>query len=307
MVNLRVGNLTSRRGLLRRGAVLSGAAIAAAGLPRAEALAKDDVKDSKLKQVLDRGKVIVGTGAGNPPWHYEDAKGKIVGMDIEMAKLLSGGLFGLTEDQKASDDETRKYITFVVQEANQRIPNLLSDKVDVNFQFMTVTAARALQVEFSIPYYREAVTILLPKDSPYNSTADMKGKGVKIAILQNTDADVTVKTGVPDAQVEQVPSVSESVAALDAGRVDGTAVDLSSGVYYAAQSPDKYKHTTESWLPNTYSASVKPGDQIWLNYVNSVIHEALAGYDFPIYQKAFKANFNVDLPSPVAGFPVEYK
>ena len=74
----------------------------AAGLPARRALAKDSVDDSKLKQVLDRGKVIVGTGATNPPWHFEDDNGKPIGMDIDMAKLLAAGLFGLQlEDKKA--------------------------------------------------------------------------------------------------------------------------------------------------------------------------------------------------------------
>ena len=88
-------------------------------------------------------------------------------------------------------------------------------------------------------------------------------------------------------------------------RSDGAWVDLSSGQYFSALSPDKYKYT-DSWLPNTYAASVKPGDQIWLNYVNTVIHEALIGIDFPVYQVFFKTHFNVELPSPVAGFPSEY-
>ena len=33
----------------------------------------------------------------NPPWHYEDADGQLVGFDIEMAKLLARGLFDLTD------------------------------------------------------------------------------------------------------------------------------------------------------------------------------------------------------------------
>jgi polar amino acid transport system substrate-binding protein len=125
---------TSRRGLLRRSAALTGAAAAAAsvGMPAYKALAKDAPNDSLLTAVLDRGKVQVGTGSTNPPWHFEDASGKLVGMDIEMGKILSRALF--------DGDETK--VDFVVHEANARIPDLLAGKVDINYQFMTVTAAR---------------------------------------------------------------------------------------------------------------------------------------------------------------------
>jgi polar amino acid transport system substrate-binding protein len=302
----RFGALTNRRTLFRRGAVLSGAAVAAAGLPATRAFAADSIDDSLLKRVLDRGRVIVGTGAANPPWHYEDENGQLVGMDIDMAKLLAAGLFGLSLADKATE-KPRDYIEFVVQEANARIPNLLTDKIDVNFQFMTANTVRAVQVEFTIPYYREAATVLLLSDSEYNTLADLQGKGLTIAILQNAGADELVHAGVPDAQVEQFPSVADSIAALDAGRVDATVVDLSSGQWFGTLNPDKYKYTPESWWPQTYAASVKPGDQIWLNFVNTVIHEALIGVDYTIYQASFKRWFNVDLPSPTAGFPAEYR
>src|ERR1700712_1620658 len=122
--------MSSRRGLIRGGAALSGAAALAAGLPAMGALAANSIDDSLLKKVLDRGKVVVGTGATNPPWHFEDDNGTLVGMDIDMAKHIAVGLFGYEEDPKGDDDEfVRSLIEFVVQEPNQRIPNLLTDKV----------------------------------------------------------------------------------------------------------------------------------------------------------------------------------
>lgn len=302
----RFSSLVSRRRLFASGAAATGAAVAAAGLPGHRALALDSVDDSRLKTVLDRGKLVVGTGAANPPWHFEDESGNLIGMDIDMAKHIAGGLFGLSLEERRTD-KPLEYVEFVVQEANQRIPNLLTDKVDVVIQFMTVNPARASQVEFTIPYYREAVTILLTSDSPYNSLADLQGKNLKIAILQNVGADELVWAGVPDAEVVQVPSVADSVAALDAGRVDGTAIDLSSGQWFSAQNPDKYKYVPESWSPQTYAAAVKPGDQIWLNFLNAAIHELLVGVDFSLYQASFKQWFGAELAPPAAGFPVEFK
>jgi len=302
--------LSDRRSLFRRGAVASGAAVAAASLTSLNpyrALAVDSYDDSRLKQILDRGKLIVGTGATNPPWHFEDDNGQVVGMDVDMAKILAGGIFGIETKDKLNDEMTRPLIEFVIQEANQRIPNLLADKVDVNFQFMTVTALRAVQVEFTLPYYREAATFLLPIDSEYNSLADMQGKGVTISALQNVGVDTDIKIAIPDATVEQLPSIADAITAMDSGRADAALVDLSSGKYFAANAGDRYKFTPESINPNTYAASVKPGDQIWLNYVNTVIHEACVGYDFPVYKQAFKTWFGEDLPPLVAGFPSEFK
>lgn len=296
---------TNRRKLLQGGAALSGAAVAA-GLAAPRTLAQD-AGASRLQQVLDRGKLVVGTGSTNPPWHYEDADGQLVGFDIDMAKMLAHGLFELTDEQLANREEWSQRLEFVVEAPDARIPNLLSDKVDIVCQFMTVTPLRAQQVEFTVPYYREAVTLLLPVDSPYTGTADISGKGAKIAILENADAVQMVHNGVPDAEVSTFDSVANSVLALDSGRVDATAIDLSTAQYNAVLAPDKYKVGIDSWQPQTYAFAVKPGDQRWLNWVNTALQQYLVGLRFSYYQTAFKNAFGVDLPYPPAGFPVEFK
>jgi polar amino acid transport system substrate-binding protein len=304
-VDRSIRKFTNRRRLLSGGAALSGAAMAA-GIAAHPAMAQE-ASPSRLQTVLDRGKLVVGTGSTNPPWHYEDADGQLVGFDIDMAKLLARGLFQMTDEQFAGVTDWSQYVEFVVEASDARIPNLLTDKIDIVCQFMTVTLPRALQVEFTIPYYREAATLLFRADSPYTGTADLAGKGAKIAILDNPTAVDMVHHGVADAEVSVFDSVANSVLALDSGRVDATAIDLSTAQYMTAQSPDKYKVGVDSWQPQTYAFAVKPFDQRWLNWVNSALHEYLVGLDFSYYQAAFAKHFGVQLDPPAAGFPVEYK
>ena len=45
--------------------------------------------DSKLDSVLARGKLIVGTGSTNAPWHFQGADGKLQGFDIDLAAELA--------------------------------------------------------------------------------------------------------------------------------------------------------------------------------------------------------------------------
>ncbi len=297
---------TNRRTLLRGGAALSGAAVVAAGLTPHAALAQDAAQ-SRLAQVLERGRLIVGTGSTNPPWHYEDADGQLVGFDIDIAKLLARGLFELTDEQLANRDEWSQRLEFVIEASDARIPNILADKVDVVCQFMTITPLRAQQVEFTVPYYREAVTLLFKADSPYTGTADITGQGARIAILENPTAVDMVQNGVADAEVLTFDSVANSVLALDSGRVDATAIDLSTAQYKTAQAPDQYKVGIDSWQPQTYALAVKPGDQRWLNWVNTTLQQYLAGLDFAYYQTAFEQHFGVALETPPAGFPVEFQ
>ena len=83
----------------------------------------------KLSDVLARGKLVVGTGSTNPPWHFRDEGGNLAGFDVDIAKIVAKGLF----------DDPEK-VEFVNQASDARIPNVVTDKVDITCQFMTVTA-----------------------------------------------------------------------------------------------------------------------------------------------------------------------
>ena len=250
--------------------------------------------EGTLGKILSRGKLIVGTGSGNPPFHFLDTSGKLVGMDIDIAKAIAKGLF---------NDETK--VEFVQQASDTRIPNVVSEKVDITCQFMTVTATRAQQVAFTNPYYREGVGLLLKKGGKYKNYADLlkAGSAAKISILQNVTADAYVKAALPKAKVLQYAETALIYTAVDAGRADAAAADQSAIAWLVANNPTKYVDSGYGWLPQTYSCAVKQGDQVWLNFVNQVLNEAMSGVDFEAYSASFKKWFGVTLPPPKIGFP----
>jgi len=247
-----------------------------------------------LADVLQRGKLIVGTGSGNAPWHFIDASGNLVGMDIDIAKMIAKGLFG---------DETK--VEFVQQTSDSRIPNILTGKIDMTCQFMTINAARAQQVAFTTPYYREGIGLLLPKGGKYKTYAQLKAAGTKarISILQNVGAEDGVHEALPLAKVLQFSDVPLIYSAIDAGRADAAATDQSSVGWMVAQFPNKYLDGGAGWHPMNYGCALKQGDQVWLNFINQVLNEAISGDAYPAYAASFKKWFGVTLPSPHIGYP----
>ena len=90
--------MISRRNFFGKTIGIGAAAVGLLGFKSKSAQAATGKGDSLLYKVLDRGKIIVGTGSGNPPWHFEDEKGELQGFDVTMARLLAKGLF---DDPKA--------------------------------------------------------------------------------------------------------------------------------------------------------------------------------------------------------------
>jgi polar amino acid transport system substrate-binding protein len=250
--------------------------------------------DSLLRAVLDRGRLLVGTGSTNAPWHFEDDKGQLTGMDITMARILAKGLF---------DDE--KKVEFVKQDPAARIPNITTGKVDVVIQFMTISPARAQLVAFSRPYYVEGAALLTTPKSKHKTYKQLQaaGKTAKASVLQNVDADKLVHKALPQAQVMQLDTQANVIQALDSGRVDTAVVDLSTVRWLVKRDPSKYVDAGHGYQSMLYGAAMRQGDLDWLHWVNTTFSVAMFGHQNEIYDAALDEFFGVKPPERKPGFP----
>ena len=278
-----------RRGFLQ----LGGIALAASTLEPQRAAAQAN-NQSLLRTVLNRGRLIVGTGSTNPPWHFEDEKGNLTGMDIAMAHILSKGLFG---------DENK--IDFVQQDPAARIPNIATGKVDIVIQFMTVTSQRAQLVAFSRPYYVEGAALLTAPNSKWQTYKVLlaAGKEVRASVLQNVGADDLVHQALPDAQVLQLDTQANVMQAVQARRADVAVVDASTVKWLMKHNPGVYTDPGYAYGAQLYSAAMRQGDPDWLQYVNTVFNVAMHGNEPEIYTAAFEEFFGEKPPVQKPGFP----
>jgi polar amino acid transport system substrate-binding protein len=288
-------DVSKRREFLKIG--MGGAALAGGiglvALSAQQAVAQSD-SNSLLRTIIDRGHLIVGTGSTNAPWHFENDAGELVGMDITMGKILAKALF---------DDETK--IEYVLQDAAQRVPNVVTGKVDISIQFMTMSGARAQIIAFARPYYVEGVSLLTSPKGTMKSFDELLagGANTRVSILQNVDAEEGVHEVLPEAQVMQIDTQANVIQALEAGRVDAAAVDLSTVKWLVARNPDRYVDSGKSWRSMLYGAALRQGDLDWLQFVNTAFTIAMFGHETALYDAAFKEFFGLDAPVRTPGFP----
>lgn len=285
-----------RRNFLKLGAFGMAAAGLGGAVPilTASEAAAQSAPESLLRTVLNRGKLIVGTGSTNAPWHFEDESGKLVGMDITMGNILAKALF---DDPNAVD--------FVQQDPAQRIPNVNTGKIDIAIQFMTMSGQRAQLVNFSRPYYVEGVALISTPGTANNDFAKLQAAGANatIAILQNVGAEDTVHAVLPKAKVMQLDTQANVLQAVDSKRADAAVVDLSTVKWLVARNPDRYFDSGKQWQTQLYGAAVKQGDLDWLYFVNTVFTVAMFGSETELYDAAFKKYFGDTPPERVPGFP----
>jgi polar amino acid transport system substrate-binding protein len=90
-----------------------------------------------LDRIVAKKELVVGTAASMPPLNMTMKDGQIAGMEIDLARLISGAL-----DVKL----TLKQMPF-----NDLLPALQAGQVDMILSGMTITPARNLKVAFVGP------------------------------------------------------------------------------------------------------------------------------------------------------------
>src|SRR5258708_4503379 len=121
-----------RRVMLTALGGLGAGAVALTASPTPQAAAQA-APQSGLKRILDRGKLIVGTRSTTIGFGFKDAKGELVGFDIDLAKAIAKGLL---------NDEAK--IEFEVFPGGaERVPALVSGRVDIVVSQFSVFESRA--------------------------------------------------------------------------------------------------------------------------------------------------------------------
>ncbi len=232
--------------------------------------------ESTLKKILDRGHLIVGSRTTTPGFGFKD-KGKLVGFDIDMAREIANGLLG-------SPDKV-KFV--VLASGSQRVPALVSGRVDMVVTQFSVFRKRAQVVGFTLPYCNADFSAIVRADSPYRKNADLNGKVV--TTRRGAELEKLILGAIPQAKVEMYPNLSDAFLAFRQGRAEAMFNDHAGGIFLTRTYPGKYRVITDLENPldaNQYSIGVRQDDLVWLNYLNWVLHRmALTGKLQAIHKK----------------------
>ena len=108
---------------------------------------------------------------------------------------------------------------------------------------------------------------------------------------------------LPQAQVLQLDTQANVIQALEAGRADAAAVDLSTVWWLAKRQPDKYADAGFSWNSMLYAPAIRQGDLDWLEFVNTTFNVAMFGHQNEIFDQAVEDFFGLKPPARTFGLP----
>jgi polar amino acid transport system substrate-binding protein len=247
--------------------------------------------------VRSRKRWLIGVKCDFPPFGFIDVQGKNGGYDVEVARRFATLGFGRPN---------RVSLTCVTTPS--RIPTLESKRVDVIISTLTWTAARAQQIDFSIPYYSATGRLLVKNESSVTSTADLAGKTV--VTTRGALYATWMRNCFKSTKILEVDGTAAAVLAVKNGQAEAFMFD-DAFVLGVATLDNSLKLTNDKFLNVPWGIGIRKGDTETARWVNAAIRRMRAKDEFAaILRRNAPARFvpgfldNVPRPGNSFAYPV---
>ena len=159
----------------------------------------------------DKSELVVGMELAYPPFETTDEKGEPDGISVRMAYALG------------------EYLGRPVRIENTAwaglIPSLTTGKIDIIISSMTITEERAKTVNFSDPYCKSQLSLLVNKESPVREFDDLKAEGRKLAVKKGTTGHTYALANLPESNIMVFEKETACVLEVTQGKADAFIYD----------------------------------------------------------------------------------
>lgn len=216
-----------------------------------------------LERVIKSGTMRVGMTLDQPPLNAEDTSGEEIGLDVDLARLLS----------LAFDVDLK----IVKKKFNELLPALKAGEVDMVISGVGITPQRAVEVTFVGPYVLSGKSLLTKSILIASAVEieDLEDEALKIAVLKNSTSESFARKRLPNATLVEVGDYGAGVALVRQDKVDALLADMPICVIAALRYPDEGLKTSEQPLSlEPIGIAIADGDpklrMLLQNYVNAI-------------------------------------
>lgn len=202
-------------------------------------------------------KLIIGTDATYPPFEFVDSSGQISGVDIEVGREIGKALGKEVEFRNINFDGL--------------ITALRTGSVDLVLSSMTATPERRQSIEFSEPYVKTGLAILVAKNSTVQSAADLKTPGRKIVVRLGTTGETWARENLKDAKIIALDADVSCVMEVVNASVDAWIYDQLSIMNHHAKHPETTRALLAPLREEVWAVGLKKGNEELKTKVNEVL------------------------------------
>lgn len=222
-----------------------------------------------LTDIVNRKTLRVGV-ADFAPWTFVNREGKTEGFEIDLTGQLAHDLGARVELKLAPLPEL-----FAALERGE---------IDVIAAGLAITPARALQADFTLPYFESGATLVVARKlAPEIRTAEaLNRQGLALGVVADTFSAGLAAQLYDAAELRTFPDRPTAEAELVAGRIQAMVTNIHDARILVRAHPDALALPIDAPLVRSVAGlAVKRGNQSVLNYLNAWITSRLADNFIP--------------------------
>lgn len=212
-----------------------------------------------LDTILKNKKIRVAVDTTYPPMEFQADDGKVMGLDIDLAREIAKIL--------------KIDIEFIVMPWDGILAGLQSNRYDVIMSSMNITEERSRQVNF-VPYISMGQIFVIKKSMPpLKNEKDLAGKiiAVQADTTSFTAAENFKKSGIAIKEIKSFIAATDAFSALKSNQAEVIVVDEAVGLYYTGLDQKTFQVSGMATKSEPIGIAVKKSDTKLLKALESAI------------------------------------
>lgn len=212
-----------------------------------------------LDEILSDGTLRIGINPNFPNMSTRNDAGEWEGFDIDVGNALAAAI-GVE-------------VEWVPTETPQRVPFLVSDRIDISLGALTRNTERAKLIDYTVPLHTEVLAVLTTEEVAGDSWQDFNIDGMTLANMRGNWTVDWIGENMPNVEVELVDTLADTVRLVGQGRADAIVENIDFFMAFTENYPDVNWRVVEEPIFVAYCAiGVSQGNENLTEVLNIALY-----------------------------------
>ena len=205
----------------------------------------------------DDHQLVIGMELSYPPFEMTDEHNQPSGIGVELARSLA----------------ERLHRELVIRNTafTGLIPALQTGKIDLIISSMTATGQRAQSIDFSDPYMKTGICLLVSAKSNVQTVADLDQPGRRVVVKDGTTGSTYAQEHLPKAKVLRIGDEASCVLEVVQGKADAFIYDQMSIFQFQRLNPQTTRAVLEPFQKENWAIGIRKGNDELRRQVNAFL------------------------------------
>lgn len=201
-----------------------------------------------IEEIRRSGEIRIGVNPNFPPMSSYGDDNRLVGFDVDVARRLAAAL-GVR-------------LSLVPTEAAQRVPFLVSGRIDASMGALTITPERQALIDFTIPLHSEAMGVITTDRVKATRWQDLDRPDITLVNMRGNQSVEVLREKLPRPRRLLVDGNADTIRAIAQGRADALVENTDFFLGFTRNYPDvKWRVLAEPIFAAWCGIGVAKGNQ----------------------------------------------